>query len=883
MKKTMESKYNPKEFEQRIYNFWMENNYFSAKPNPDKKPFTIVLPPPNITGQLHMGHALDHVIQDVLIRFKRMQGYEALWLPGTDHASIATEVKVLKKIKEDEGLSKEEIGREEFLKRAWMWKDEYGTRIVDQMKKLGNSCDWEKERFTMDEGCNQAVTKVFVNLYDKGYIYRGNRLINWCPDCGTTLSDAEVEHEDQSGKFYHVKYQIKDSDEFLTIATTRPETMLGDTAVAIHPEDERYKHLVGKSVVLPLIDRVLPIVLDEYVDMELGTGALKITPAHDPNDFEIGQKNNLESIDIFNDDATINKNGGKYEGMDRYECRKAIVKDLEDGGYLLEVKDHEHAIGICYRCGTVIEPRLSDQWFVNMEELSKPALEALYKKDLKIAPGRFNKVYTNWLENIRDWTISRQLWWGHRIPAYYCQDCGEIMVSETAPHSCQKCNSTNIKQDEDVLDTWFSSALWPFSTLGWPEKTEELKYFYPTNVLVTGYDIIFFWVIRMVFSGLEQLGETPFEHVLIHGLVRDGQGRKMSKSLGNGVDPLEVIEQYGADALRFMLATGNSPGNDLKFQMERVESSRNFVNKLWNASRFLLTGLDENIDYTLTGKENLELADKWILSRLNGTINEITANIDKFELGIAASKMYEFVWDEYCDWYIELTKKRLYGEDEEAKLTAQKVLLKVLEDMLKLLHPFIPFVTEEIWQNLPGEKKDLIVEAWPVYEKKMVFEESEKSMKIIMDAIRNIRNVRAEMDVPPSRQARLLINGEDSIRELFAENENYFNALAAISDIEFTDSDNVEEAATTIIDGAQLFMPLSDLIDYNKEFDRLSKEMKKLRGEVKRAKGKLNNEGFVRKAPQKLIEEEKEKLAKYVEMLSEVEERLSIIKGKLKY
>jgi valyl-tRNA synthetase len=881
MKKTMESKYNPKEFEQRIYDFWMEKNYFSAKPNPDKKPFTIVLPPPNITGQLHMGHALDHVIQDVLIRFKRMQGYEALWLPGTDHASIATEVKVLERIKNDEGLSKEEIGREEFLKRAWMWKDEYGTRIVDQMKKLGNSCDWEKERFTMDEGCNQAVTKVFVNLYNKGYIYRGNRLINWCPDCGTTLSDAEVEHEDQSGKFYHIKYKIKDSDEFLTIATTRPETMLGDTAVAIHPEDERYKHLAGKSVILPLLDRVLPIVLDDYVDMELGTGALKITPAHDPNDFEIGKKHNLESIDIFNDDATINKNGGKYEGMDRYECRKAIVKDLEAGEYLLEVKDHEHAVGICYRCGTVIEPRLSDQWFVSMEELAKPALEALYKKDLKIVPGRFNKVYTHWLENIRDWTISRQLWWGHRIPAYYCQDCGGITVSETTPHSCQKCNSTNIKQDDDVLDTWFSSALWPFSTLGWPEETEELKYFYPTNVLVTGYDIIFFWVIRMVFSGLEQLDESPFEHVLIHGLVRDGQGRKMSKSLGNGVDPLEVIEQYGADALRFMLATGNSPGNDLKFQMERVESSRNFVNKLWNASRFLLTGLDENIDYTLTGKENLELADEWILSRLNRAINEITANIDKFELGIAATKIYEFVWDEYCDWYIELTKKRLYGEDEEAKLTAQKVLLKVLEDMLKLLHPFIPFITEEIWQNLPGEKKDLIVESWPAYEKEMAFEESEKSMKIIMDAIRNIRNVRAEMDVPPSRQARLLINGEDSIKKLFAENENYFSALAAISDIEFTDSDNIEEAATTIIDGAQLFMPLSDLIDYNKEFDRLNKEMKKLQGEVKRAKGKLGNEGFVSKAPQKLIEEEEEKLAKYEEMLKEVEERLSIIKEKL--
>ncbi|MCD6435947.1 MAG: valine--tRNA ligase, partial [Clostridiales bacterium] len=860
MKKAMDSKYNPKEFEQRIYDFWMEKKYFSAKPNPDKKPFTIVLPPPNITGQLHMGHALDHVIQDVLIRFKRMQGYEALWLPGTDHASIATEVKVLEKIRKEEGLTKEEVGREEFLKRAWEWKDIYGKRIVEQMKKLGNSCDWEKERFTMDEGCNNAVTKVFVNLYNKGYIYRGNRLINWCPDCGTTLSDAEVEHEDQKGKFYYIKYQIKDSDEFLTIATTRPETMLGDTAVAVHPDDERYKHLAGKSVILPLINRVLPILLDEYVDMELGTGALKITPAHDPNDFEIGKKHKLESIDIFNDDATINENGGKYEGMDRYECRKVIVKELEDSGYLLEAKDYEHAVGICYRCGTAIEPRLSEQWFVNMKELAKPALKALYENDLKIAPNRFDKVYTHWLENIRDWTISRQLWWGHRIPAYYCQDCGEVMVSETAPKFCSKCNSTNIKQDDDVLDTWFSSALWPFSTLGWPEETEELKYFYPTNVLVTGYDIIFFWVIRMVFSGLEQLGELPFEHVLIHGLVRDGQGRKMSKSLGNGVDPLEVIDQYGADALRFMLATGNSPGNDLKFQMERVESSRNFANKLWNASRFLLVGLDDNVDYTLTGKENLELADKWILSRLNKAINEITVNIDKFELGIAATKIYEFVWDEYCDWYIELTKKRLYGEDEEAKYTAQKVLLKVLEDILKLLHPFIPFITEEIWQNIQKKEKDLIVESWPVYKEDMKFDDAEKSMNIIMNAIRNIRNVRAEMDVPPSRKARLLIHGEESIKKLFTENMNYFSALAAISDIEFIDNDNVDDAATAIIDGARLFIPLSDLIDYKKEFDRLSKEMKKLQNEVKRAKGKLSNEGFLNKAPQKLIEEENAKL-----------------------
>ncbi|MBN2260349.1 MAG: valine--tRNA ligase [Clostridiales bacterium] len=881
MSESMGSKYNPKEFEQKIYDYWMEKKHFHADPYSEKEPFTIVLPPPNITGQLHMGHALDHVIQDVLIRFKRMQGFEALWLPGTDHASIATEVKVLEKIKNEEGLTKDQIDREDFLDKAWEWKEEYGNRIVQQMKKLGNSCDWEKERFTMDEGCNNAVTKVFVNLYDKGLIYRGNRLINWCPDCKTNLSDAEVEHEDQHGKFYFIKYPIKDSEEFLTIATTRPETMLGDTAVAIHPEDDRYAHLKGKSVILPLIGRELPIVMDEYVDRELGTGALKITPAHDPNDFIIGQKHNLQIIDIFNIDATINEKGGKYKGMDRYDCRKTIVKDLTDAGYMIEVKDHEHAVGVCYRCNTVIEPRLSDQWFVSMEAMAKPALDVLKSGELKITPERFNKVYAHWLENIRDWTISRQLWWGHRIPAYYCQDCGEITVSETQVHECHKCQSTNIKQDEDVLDTWFSSALWPFSTLGWPENTDLLKKFYPTNVLVTGYDIIFFWVIRMVFSGIEQMKESPFEHVLIHGLVRDAQGRKMSKSLGNGVDPLEVIDQYGADALRFMLATGNSPGNDLKFQMERVESARNFVNKLWNASRFLLTGLDENEDYTLTGNEKLELADQWILSRLNQSIQEITNNLEKFELGIAATKIYEFVWDEYCDWYIELTKKRLYGEDLEKKLTAQKVLLKVLEDILKLLHPFIPFITEEIWQNIPMRNGDLIIQEWPIFSNNFKFEEAEKNMDVIMMAIKNIRNVRAEMDVPPSRQARLLVNGEPTIHELFLMNEGYFKSLSAISEIKFIENDYIEDAASVIIEGAKMFIPLSDLIDYHKEFDRLSKEMKRLEGEVKRAEGKLNNEGFVSKAPEKLIIEEQEKLEKFKEMLHEIQDRLTIVKEKL--
>lgn len=876
----MDTKYNPKEFENRIYSYWMGKNHFSAKPNPDKKPFTIVLPPPNITGQLHMGHALDHSIQDILIRFKRMQGFETLWLPGTDHASIATEVKVLEKIKNEDGLTKQEISREEFLKHAWAWREEYGTKIVDQMKKLGNSCDWEKERFTMDEGCNKAVTKVFVKLFNRGLIYRGYRLINWCPDCKTTLSDAEVEHEDKKGNFYYVKYPIKGSDEFLTIATTRPETMLGDTAVAIHPKDDRYKHLIGKVAILPIIGRELPIVVDDYVDMELGTGALKITPAHDPNDFEIGKRHNLESIDIFNDDATINENGGKYTGLDRHECRKSIVNDLKKEGYLIEVKEHEHAVGICYRCHTVIEPRLSDQWFVSMEELAKPALEVLQNKELEIVPRRFNKVYTNWLENIRDWTISRQLWWGHRIPAYYCDECGEITVSENTPEKC-KCGNINLRQDEDVLDTWFSSALWPFSTLGWPEETEELKYFYPTDVLVTGYDIIFFWVIRMVFSGIEQMNKSPFKYVLIHGLVRDAIGRKMSKSLGNGIDPLDVINQYGADALRFALAAGNSPGNDIKFQLEKVESARNFANKLWNASRFVLMNIDSDKDYNIIGDEKLELSDKWILAKLNRSIKEVTANIEKFELGIAAGKIYEFIWDDYCDWYIELAKNRLYGEDEKSKEITQKVLLKVLKDILKLLHPFMPFITEEIWQNIPNNEGDLIVSKWPEPNLNFKFEVEEIKMQKIMSAIKNLRNVRAEMDVPPSRKARLLVNGNEEIKLLFSENEIYFRALAAISEVEFIDSELVEEAATVIIDGAKLFMPLDDLIDYKKEYERLNKEKEKLKLEVKRAKGKLSNEGFVNKAPDELIQLEKEKLIKNQGILLEVEERIAVVTAKL--
>jgi len=880
VKKTMESKYDPKAFEHKVYQYWMQKRHFSANPNPDKKPFTIVLPPPNITGQLHMGHALDHVIQDVLIRYKRMKGFEALWLPGTDHASIATEVKVLEKIKREEGLSKENIAREDFLEKAWAWKAEYGDRIVEQMMKLGNSCDWDKERFTMDSGCNDAVTRVFVNLYNKGLIYRGNRLINWCPDCGTTLSDAEVEHEDRQGKFYHVKYPIKNSEEYLTIATTRPETMLGDTAVAVHPEDERYAHLIGKTALLPLVGRELPIIADEYVDMAMGTGALKITPAHDPNDFLIGQRHQLETIDIFDEKAVVNEKGGVYQGLDRYTCRERIVEDLEREGYLLDIKNHEHAVGVCYRCNTAIEPRLSDQWFVEMAPLAKPALEALRNGDLTIVPDRFDKVYSHWLENIRDWTISRQLWWGHRIPAYYCQDCGQIMVQETPPQSCTKCGSGHILQDEDVLDTWFSSALWPFSTLGWPEETELLKYFYPTDVLVTGYDIIFFWVIRMVFSGIEQLGEVPFKHVLIHGLVRDAEGRKMSKSLGNGVDPLDVIDTYGADALRFMLATGNSPGNDLKFQMERVEAARNFANKLWNASRFLLTHLEEGVDYGVRDKE-LELADQWILYRMNETVKEVTRDLDKFELGIAAGKIYEFVWDEYCDWYIEISKIRLYSGDEDQKKAVIGVLLEVLKNTLKLLHPFIPFITEEIWGNIPGVDTDLIVETWPVENEGYAFMEEASSMAYLMKAIRSVRNIRAEMEVSPKVRARLLVEAEASVETLFRDQESILMALAGIKEITLIHTEPAEEVVTVIMEGARLYMPLEDLVDYVKEYERLSKESDRLEAEVSRARGKLANKGFVAKAPESLLLAEKEKLLKYEDMLAEVTERLKIVKDKL--
>ena len=880
----MQSKYNPKEFEDRIYEKWLSEKRFSAHVNPNKKPYTIVLPPPNITGQLHMGHALDQTLQDVLIRWKRMQGFEALWLPGTDHASIATEVRVLKTIEEAEGITKDQLGRDEFLKRAWAWRDEYGRIIVNQMQKLGSSCDWDKERFTMDEGCNHAVTEVFVRLYEKGLIYRGNRLINWCPDCKTTLSDEEVEHEEKPGAFWHVKYPIVDGEGYLEIATTRPETMVADTAVAVNPNDERYKHLIGRFCKLPLFNRELPIIGDDYVEMDFGTGALKVTPAHDPNDFEIGLRHNLEQINGMNDDATMNEVAGKYEGMDRFACRKAIVKDLEAEGYLVMTKEHPHNVGTCYRCSTVIEPRVSDQWFVKMAPLAGPAIDVVNNGEMRIIPDRFTKVYMNWLENIRDWCISRQLWWGHRIPAYYCQTCPEIVVAKEMPDVCPSCGSSHFKQDDDVLDTWFSSALWPFSTLGWPEKTPELDYFYPTNVLVTGYDIIFFWVIRMVFSGLDAMGEKPFDDVFIHGLVRDAHGKKMSKSLGNGVDPLDIIDQYGADALRFMLATGNSPGNDLKFQIERVESSRNFANKLWNASRFVIMGLEEG-QYELDGSERLTLADEWILSRLDTMITEITQALDKYELGIAANKIYEFTWNEYCDWYIELAKKRLYGEDAVAKQTVQKVLVKVLRDILKLLHPFMPFITEEIWGFIPHAEDALVTSKWPEADEKYQNPTAERQMNSIMEAIRNLRNVRAEMDVVPSRKAKCMILASDaSVGELLINQGEYLMTLASCSEVVLvTNNKEVpEDAVSAVIQGAELYLPLDDLIDFEKEMDRLQKEKAKLEKEVERVVSKLNNQGFVAKAPAHLLDEEREKEAKYRELLGTVDARIQVISLKLK-
>ena len=884
--KNLSKTYDPKDFEKRLYNEWLDKGYFKSSPNPNKKPFTIVLPPPNITGQLHMGHALDHTLQDVLIRWKRMDGYETLWQPGTDHASIATEVKVVERIKEQEGKTKYELGREEFLKRAMDWRNEFGRKIVDQMKQLGDSCDWDRERFTMDEGCNEAVTEFFIKLYEKGQIYRGNRIINWCPDCKTTLSDAEVEHEEKDGNFYHIKYFLKDSDDFLEIATTRPETLLGDTGIAVNPEDERYSHLVGKTAILPLVGRELPIVADDYVDKDFGSGAVKMTPAHDPNDFGVGERHNLEQINVMNEDGTMNELAGKYQGMDRYECRKELIKDLEEQGYLIQIKDHPHAVGTCYRCHTVIEPRLSEQWFVKMDELAKPAIDILKSKELQFVPERYDKTYLQWLENIRDWCISRQLWWGHQIPAYYCQECGEVVVAKEMPKSC-KCGCGEFKQDEDVLDTWFSSALWPFSTLGWPHNTEELKYYYPTNVLVTGYDIIFFWVVRMAFAGMFCMNEKPFDHVLIHGLVRDSQGRKMSKSLGNGIDPLEVIDQYGADALRFMLVTGNSPGNDMRFYMERVEAARNFANKLWNASRFVFMNIDEEIMNGVTRESveaNLTIADKWIISRANNVVKEVIDNMDKFDLGIAAQKIYDFAWTEYCDWYIEIVKPRLYGDDVAAKKAALYTLTYVLETILKLLHPYMPFITEEIYTYLPTVEGSIVIANWPHYKEEDNMSSEEEMMELAMEGIRNIRNARAEMDVPPSKKAKVIIVPTEEKKSAVEATKEYFVTLASASTVEIADNEaNIpEDAVSVVINGAKIFIPLDELVDFEKEKERLTKEKAKLESEIKRVNGKLSNQGFLAKAPESLVNEEKAKKEKFEEMMKSVLERLENIEAKLK-
>lgn len=886
METNLNKTYDPKEFESRLYDEWMEKGYFASKPNKDKKPFTIMMPPPNITGQLHMGHALDHTLQDVLIRWKRMQGCETLWLPGTDHASIATEVKVVERIKKEEGKTKYELGRDEFMKRAWAWKEEFGGKIENQLKKLGDSCDWDRQRFTMDQGCNDAVKEFFIKLYEEGHIYRGHRIINWCPNCKTTLSDAEVEHEDQPGNFYHVKYFLKDSDQFLEVATTRPETMLGDSGIAVNPNDERYADIVGKTAILPLVGRELPIVADEYVDMEFGTGVVKMTPAHDPNDFEVGLRHNLEEINVMNEDGTMNDKCGKYAGMDRYECRKAIIDDLKEEGFLIKIKEHDHAVGTCYRCHTTIEPRLSEQWFVKMDKLAEPAIKILNDKELQFVPDKFDKTYLQWLENIRDWCISRQLWWGHQIPAYYCQECGEVVVAREMPEKCPKCGCTHFKQDEDVLDTWFSSALWPFSTLGWPNNTEELNYYYPTNVLVTGYDIIFFWVVRMAFAAMFCMNEKPFSHVLIHGLVRDSQGRKMSKSLGNGIDPLEIIDQFGADALRFTLITGNSPGNDMRFYMERVEFARNFANKLWNASRFVFMNWDEEMMNGVTRSDveaNLTLADKWIISRANNIVKDVTHNMDKFELGMALQKAYDFTWSEYCDWYIEMVKPRLYGDDVEAKKAALYTLTYVLETILKLLHPFIPFITEEIFDHLPTANGMIIVSEWPEFKEEDDMAKEEAMMDVMMDGIRNVRNVRSEMNVPPSKKAKVIMVPSEDKLEAVEAGKDYFKTLASASEVEVrADEAGIpEDAVSVVIDGVKIFIPLDELVDFEKELERLNKEKAKLEGEIKRVNGKLSNQGFLAKAPQKLVDEEKAKKEKFEEMMKSVEERLASIQAKL--
>ncbi len=879
MAKELEKNYNPSELEGRLYQKWLDNKYFHAQVNKDKKPFTIVMPPPNITGQLHMGHALDNTLQDILIRFKRMQGYEALWVPGTDHASIATEAKIVEAMRK-EGITKEEIGRDEFLKRAWDWKAEYGGRIVSQLKKIGSSADWDRERFTMDEGCSKAVKEVFVNLYNKGQIYKGERIINWCPKCLTSISDAEVEYEDQAGHFWHLRYPLSDGSGYIQMATTRPETMLGDTAVAVNPNDERYKDMVGKTVILPIVHREIPIIADEYVEMEFGTGVVKITPAHDPNDFEVGLRHNLPVINVMTEDARIVDDYPKYAGMDRYEAREAIVKDLEAEGALVKIEDYSHNVGTCYRCHTTVEPRVSKQWFVKMKELATPAIEAVKNGDTKFVPEHFDKTYFHWLEGIKDWCISRQLWWGHRIPAFYCDECGEMVVTKEESAVCPKCGKP-MRQDPDTLDTWFSSALWPFSTLGWPEKTPELEYFYPTDVLVTGYDIIFFWVVRMMFSGLEHMGEVPFKNVLIHGLVRDSQGRKMSKSLGNGIDPLEVIDKYGADALRLTLVTGNAPGNDMRFYWERVEASRNFANKVWNASRFIMMNLDKAEDKKVSLDE-LTPADKWILSKLNTLAKDVTENMENFDLGVAVGKIYDFIWEEFCDWYIEMVKPRLYNDEDTTKAAALYTLKTVLIESLKLLHPYMPFITEEIFCNLQDEEESIMISDWPVYKEEYNFPVEENAIETIKEAVRGIRNMRTSMNVAPSRKAKVYVVSQDAaLREIFENGRVFFASLGYASEVIIQDNkDGIDsDAVSVVIPNGTIYMPFAELVDIAKEIERLEAEEKRLTGELARVNGMLSNERFVSKAPAAKIQEEKDKLEKYTQMMEQVKERLVHLRG----
>lgn len=872
MAKDLAKQYDPSEVEDRTYKFWCDKKYFHATVNKDKKPYTIVIPPPNITGQLHMGHALDNTLQDILIRWRRMQGYEALWLPGTDHASIATEAKIVEAMRK-EGLTKEDIGREGFLKRAWDWKDQYGSRIIEQLKKMGSSCDWDRERFTLDEGCSRAVREVFVNLYNRGLIYQGKRMVNWCPHCCTTISDAEVEYEDQSGHFWHLRYPFKDGSGYVELATTRPETMLGDTAVAVNPNDERYKDIIGKTLILPIVHREIPVVADDYVDIEFGTGVVKITPAHDPNDYEVGLRHNLEVIDVMTDDGHIAEGWGKYSGLDRYECRDEIVKDLEKEGALIKVEDYSHNVGTCYRCHTSIEPRLSKQWFVKMEPLAKPAIDVVKEGKVKFVPERFDKTYYHWMENIKDWCISRQLWWGHRIPAWYCDDCGKVTVSKEDVCTCSHCGSKNIKQDPDTLDTWFSSALWPFSTLGFPDDTEELKYFYPTNTLVTGYDIIFFWVARMIFSAVEHTGKVPFDTVFIHGLVRDAQGRKMSKSLGNGIDPLEIIDKYGADALRFTLATGNSPGNDMRFSDDKVKASRNFANKLWNAARFVLMYLDDEFEYNGL-PENLDIEDKWIVSKVNTLAKDVTDNLEKFELGIAIQKLYDFIWDVFCDWYIEIAKIRLQGDDAAAKNTAVGVLVYVLTDILKLLHPFMPFITEEIYQALPHSDESIMISKWPQYDEKLSFADDEAEMERIMKAIRGVRNRRAEMNIPPSRKATVYV--ETAFEDTFKTGTDFIIRLSSANQVIVgKDFEDLGNTVTVITDDAKIYIPMGDLVDFDAERKRLEKELDKAQDKLDFIMKKLSNPGFVNKAPEKVVNQNREDAKKLEEKIENIKNSIS--------